>query len=397
MVSIGRFLPSCRYPEHERRIEVTACSHLILDEQEKTFAQIYRIGGSIRDMQKVSTIRRPGPAAVVTLIRPSPYPQDVRAKGWRFELDHERIEQSDTWALAPADVKPWLLMLWLASWKQTPCGSLPDDDGLIAARMGMPANTFQKYRDVLLRGWWLADDGRLYHDTIAGFVLDMMTRRRSEADRKARGRAKTIATIHESPANVQRDTRVIADGVLPESGTGTGTDNTTTTHTSDLDARPVCVASAKPTKADIICRAIKAKGVEGVNPSNPELVALMNRGAELDTFEAAAQICVDSKPPKGPAYLLGIVRNKIRAAAEIDSGIDVPSRPWDQSRSSIEAKGVDVGLGKWNENDLSENRETFAAYTGRVRRRVQEVAESLGAAIGAPDRATEVPNARPLP
>lgn len=90
----------------------------------------------------------------------APYPADTRAKGWRFELDHERIQQSDTWALAPAEVRPWLLMLWMTAWVQEPCGSLPKDDLLIAVRIGMPIKTFNKNRDALMRGWWLAADGR---------------------------------------------------------------------------------------------------------------------------------------------------------------------------------------------------------------------------------------------
>ena len=35
------------------------------------------------------------------MTRPAaPYPAITRAKGWRFELDYEQVDQSDTWALA---------------------------------------------------------------------------------------------------------------------------------------------------------------------------------------------------------------------------------------------------------------------------------------------------------
>ena len=70
--------------------------------------------------------------------RPAPYPADTRAKGWRFELDMEQVRQSDTWALSPAEARPWLLLEWAVAWEQTPCGSLPNDDTLIAARLEMP-------------------------------------------------------------------------------------------------------------------------------------------------------------------------------------------------------------------------------------------------------------------
>lgn len=108
---------------------------------------------------------------MIPMSHPAPYPADTRAKGWRFELDLEQISQSDTWALAPQDVRPWLLMLWSVSWQQTPCGSLPGEDAIIAARIGMKPAAFAKHKAVLLRGWELADDGRLYHPAMTKRVL----------------------------------------------------------------------------------------------------------------------------------------------------------------------------------------------------------------------------------
>lgn len=122
---------------------------------------------------------------------PVPYPADTRAKGWRFELDHERIRQSDTWAIAPADVRPWLLMLWMVAWEQTPCASLPDDDALIAARIGIQAKTFAKHRAVILRGWWKAEDGRLYHDVMVERVAAMLAKRERDQKRAANYRARS--------------------------------------------------------------------------------------------------------------------------------------------------------------------------------------------------------------
>jgi len=122
-----------------------------------------------------------------------PYAADTRAKGWRFELDLERIEQSDTWALAPAELRPWLLMLWATAWKQVPCGSLPDDDQLIAVRIGMKAAQFAKSRSILMRGWWKAVDGRLYHPTMTTRVLEMMGVKDKERQRKAEYRKRKDA------------------------------------------------------------------------------------------------------------------------------------------------------------------------------------------------------------
>lgn len=124
-----------------------------------------------------------------------PYPGDIRAKGWRFELDYERIEQSDTWALATPEMRPWLLMIWLTAWKQAPCGSLPANDLLIAARIGMPDRQFAAHRDILLRGWWLASDGRLYHPALTDHVLAMSKKRRDDATR-VQALRKRAASVH---------------------------------------------------------------------------------------------------------------------------------------------------------------------------------------------------------
>jgi hypothetical protein len=160
---------------------------------------------------------------------PVPYPADTRAKGWRFELAYEQIEQSDTWGLAKPEARPWLLMLWLTAWKQVPCGSLPADHQVIAGKLGIPDDVWEKHGAVLLRGWWQAEDGRLYHNTLTTRVLEMMSKRRSDADRQALRRSRKsadepaqIANVTRdsgvSPADVTRDSCVSPHGVTQESG-----------------------------------------------------------------------------------------------------------------------------------------------------------------------------------
>ncbi len=150
----------------------------------------------------------------------APYPADTRAKGWRFELDYERIEQSSTWALASArapEVPGWLLRMWMCAWKQVPCGSFPSDEQVIAAMIGMPERVWARHRDVLMRGWTEADDGRVYHVTITARVLEMLEYRakaaKRVADHKARmreQRAGNTLPAREQPAS-------------NDTGTGTGT------------------------------------------------------------------------------------------------------------------------------------------------------------------------------
>lgn len=123
----------------------------------------------------------------MTELREPPYPADTRAKGWRFELDYEQIDQSDTWPIAGeiAMAQHALLMMWLIAWaKQTPCGSFPNDENIIRAACRIPAPVWAKCRSVLMRGWWPASDGRLYHDTLVKRVLEMIERRGGDASRK---------------------------------------------------------------------------------------------------------------------------------------------------------------------------------------------------------------------
>lgn len=153
--------------------------------------------------------------------RPAPYPADTRAKGWRFEIDTERIEQSDTWPLA-AEIpmcQHALLMMWMIAWTQSPCGSFPNDEAVIRAKCRIPPAMWAKCRDVLLRGWWLADDGRLYHDTLVTRVEEMMGRRRSDSDRQAAKRRREALEAAATHTGITGVSHVTPTVVTPESST----------------------------------------------------------------------------------------------------------------------------------------------------------------------------------
>ena len=153
-----------------------------------------------------------------------PYPADTRAKGWRYELDMERVKQSDTWLRARSGaVRGALLLLWSEAWQQTPCGTLPDDDELIALLIDMAPASFAKAKPVLMRGWLPASNGRLYHPVITERVQEMLQRRRKEAERKAAARAGTKPESDGSQTSVPGLSHGTGLGLLPESDTGTGT------------------------------------------------------------------------------------------------------------------------------------------------------------------------------
>ena len=196
----------------------------------------------------------------------APYPADTRAKGWRFELDYEQIEQSSTWDLAAQaspELRPWLLMMWLVSWKQVPCGSFPADEVVIAAKLGMPPKTWAKHRELMLRGWTEAEDGRIYHETISARVAAMLKAKESERQRKADYRARKDAERagagggrhpdgHGGPPAVHELSHGTDDGRArtgpgkDDTGTGTGTNKYKYPPTPQRGERRVSTKAPRP-------------------------------------------------------------------------------------------------------------------------------------------------------
>lgn len=173
-----------------------------------------------------------------------PYPATTRAGGFKFELDYERIVQSDTWALAAAYQRPLLMMLWFIAWQQTPCGSLPKDDMLIAARLGMDADAFQCDKAILLRGWTEADDGRLYHLVLTELVLEMMSRKAGNALRQAAYRQRRQAA-----RNRETDDKHCTDNAVTHYSDVSDTTTTTTTTTITNESIPDGIGTVSTRKS----------------------------------------------------------------------------------------------------------------------------------------------------
>ncbi len=146
---------------------------------------------------------------------------------------------------------------------------------------------------------------------------------------------------------------------------------TSVTHTDGSPAPPVCVDNFENSgNADRVCQALETAGMPSISPSHPELLALIAKGVKLDAFVAAAANAV--KKGKGFAYMVGILTNQIAGASAIVAGPDAaPGEAWDANRRTIEAMGESLGLGRWDESNVSPGREHFAGYTQRVRAAVE--------------------------
>ncbi|MCI4431598.1 MAG: YdaU family protein [Burkholderiales bacterium] len=68
-----------------------------------------------------------------------------------------------------------------------------------------------------------------------------------------------------------------------------------------------------PTRAGAVCVALRAEGLSTVNPSHPDLLALLDDGAEIQEFVSAARIAKEKG--KGFPYVIGIVKGQ-RADAQ---------------------------------------------------------------------------------
>ena len=103
-------------------------------------------------------------------------PAEVDLRDFAFmPLDVLRLRDSDLASVEDAEVFRCAVLSWCVSWHQTPAGSLPDDDVLLARLLGF-GRDIKGWRRVRaaggMRGWVLCSDGRLYHPVVAEKARD---------------------------------------------------------------------------------------------------------------------------------------------------------------------------------------------------------------------------------
>lgn len=251
--------------------------------------------------------------------KPIPYPADTRAKGWRFEIDYEKVEQSDTWSLA-AEVpmaQHSLLMMWVMAWTQVPCGSMPSDPAIIRAKCKVPPKMWTALQPVLLRGWWLAEDGRLYHDTIVSRVLEMLEYRAANAKRVADSKAR------------KRESR--GGNALPTGDSPGNNDTGTGTNSSEAKAS----GGEPPTDRDLLfSNGVPLLTAAGVSEKNARsmLAGLAKSHGDAAVVQALND-CAASRPVEPVSWLQAALRTTpagrptfAQQAADI-ARITVPSKP----------------------------------------------------------------------
>jgi len=89
-------------------------------------------------------------------------------------VEVQKFLKSDTWYAAGENslIAYVSVNLWFKSFHQIPASSLPNDDGKLAKIADCSLKKFQSVKSVVMKGWILCSDGRLYHKTVAERVLD---------------------------------------------------------------------------------------------------------------------------------------------------------------------------------------------------------------------------------
>ena len=119
-----------------------------------------------------------------------------------------------------------------------------------------------------------------------------------------------------------------------------------------------------------VCKLLKAAGIADTNPGHLEFVELVRAGVPDEAWTGAAEVA--RRNGRSFAYLVGVVKRQVRDAAALSAaGVPVLSgqvaTDWRATRSGIDAKGVELGLGKWDQAAFEHGRgEPFARFEARV-------------------------------
>lgn len=108
------------------------------------------------------------------------------------------------------------------------------------------------------------------------------------------------------------------------------------------------VPTTGPSMAGAVCVALRSTGMASVNPSHPELLALLKAGAPLDAFVQAASTDKARSARNGFAYVLATVKGQMQDAAAVGSDLVRQSRQPVQPQSFRERDRI-AGMRRWEE------------------------------------------------
>lgn len=147
----------------------------------------------------------------------------------------------------------------------------------------------------------------------------------------------TLATSHKPLTISQEDKHALLDPPLRE---------------QDGSEPPDGGVRAGPTMAAAVCVALRAAGVSSCNPGHPKLTALLEAGATVDGFVAAAKALGDRETPPNNAfaYILATVQGQMTDAARVahEAG-NAAAQPAKGSGSSFRERDEEARRRRWEE------------------------------------------------
>lgn len=216
-----------------------------------------------------------------------------------FMLNAQRLLASELWALSTGEEFKAAVGLWCRAWQQTPAGSLPNDDRVLASFAGVPPARWRKVREMAMRGFVLCADGRLYHP-----VLCADARRAWAAKEKRKADREAEATRLRLWREARRNGRSTPPETRTETGVGNGPETRTYAVRQDRDGtgtgqgrdeRQQRGSTAAAPPLDLVARChLVAKHVRLLTPEDHEVVAA-RLAEDLDGYCAAARAAFEAK------------------------------------------------------------------------------------------------------
>jgi len=121
-------------------------------------------------------------------------PAEVDLRDFAFvPLEFRRLFTSETWILGNPEERCAALCLWCESWHQTPAGSVPDNDRILA-HLSQAGSRWKKLRGHALRGWRKCSDGRLYHPVVCEKVMEAWAKHKKASSKGKAGALKRWGT-----------------------------------------------------------------------------------------------------------------------------------------------------------------------------------------------------------
>ncbi|OBR52359.1 DUF1376 domain-containing protein [Paraburkholderia tropica] len=255
-------------------------------------------------------------------------PAEVDLTGFDgFMLNVERLLASELVALGTPEQCWFAMMLWCRAWQQTPPASLPNDERILAA-FSRAGSKWKKSRDVILRGFILCSDGRLYHKTLAEEALVAWDKRKKYQLRSAKGNAARWSKGDEKdPSKESKDDPTgIQQGILQ----GEQKDS----QTPPVEVEVEVEVEVIKTKNLSVPNGTGAKAPEGLtaheaifqigvpwlvaNGGNEKSIRSMLGGAEKHLGDEAAwqlvQDCMDKKPLEPVSWLAAALNGRKKVA-----------------------------------------------------------------------------------